>query len=160
FDRSQELPIGFHDVVGQPNLARRPRAELEVWRPTLFDSHEQDGPAVIATHGFEVRSNHAGDLLDTLLHVAFGIGKRVAFLRGQHALDSGGRNLMQTVVIQNADARQANGGLSAQQAGAQKERQNLFHLRVRRASRAPRYACFSAIGPMMGSTILSPEYVL
>jgi hypothetical protein len=61
-----------------------------VRRSLFLDSHKQDRFAAIAADGFEVRSDDARNMLQALLHVAFGVGKRIPFPGGEHTLDSSG----------------------------------------------------------------------
>ena len=59
----QKPVVGAHDLLGQSHVSLRRIAQIEMRSAALFNADVQNGLAVIATHGFQMRFDHPRDLV-------------------------------------------------------------------------------------------------
>ena len=78
-------------------------AQFEMRSAALFDADVENRLAVIATHRFQMRLDHARDLVQPGLGVALGRGHPVPFLDPQSFADLGFGDFAETVKIENVD---------------------------------------------------------
>ncbi len=101
------------DFVGELNIVVGRLAEVEMSRAAFLDADIKDHFAVVAAHAFEVRFDHAGDLIDTIFHVALG-GRRGSPSRAPSAWRNFSlRHFMDAKEIDDADPRRLSGSVGS-----------------------------------------------
>jgi len=80
----------------------------------LFDPHKKDRLPAVATYCLEMRPGDARNLIQPFLDLALRLWKRIALARREHPLNPLRRDLVQTVIIEDAYARRGNGCLRAE----------------------------------------------
>jgi hypothetical protein len=71
----------------------------------LLDANVEDGLAVIATYGFQMRFDYSRNLVHFSLGVALGRGHPISFANPQGFADLGFGNFTETVEVEDVDAQ-------------------------------------------------------
>ena len=91
--------------LGQICFALRRLAQVEMRSAALLNADVENGLAVIATHGFQMRFDNARDLVQFGLGIALGRRQPVAFANAQSFADLGFGNFTKTVKVENIDTQ-------------------------------------------------------
>src|ERR1700759_2393336 len=100
--RGFEKPVvGADDFIGKSDATLRRFAQIEMRSAFLLDADVENGLAVFATYGFQVRFDNSRNLIYFGLRVALGGRHPVTFAHAQCFADLCLGNFMESVEVEN-----------------------------------------------------------